>query len=344
MSENVIRKQSPVGAVRRLPLPRWTAGIVLLLIIATIAHVFGKLFPLVGGVIFALIAGIVIRNLIGIRHVIFEDGVSFTVKRMLKVAIILLGATLSFGKILSIGGQSVLIILAVVVGGIGFTIIIGKLLKVDKILSLLIGVGASICGATAITALKGTINAREAQTAYAISTIFLFNLIATFLYPVIGHMLNMNPLQFGIWAGTAIHDTSSVVAVGYLYGNEAGDIATTVKLVRTLFLLPIIVIIPMLFMKNNDHAGKASIKKVFPWFIIGFILMSIANSIGFIPTEAQHFLTSSAKYIILMVMAGVGLQVDFKKMKKLGLKPFIIGLFASVLVSVISLALIYVLL
>ncbi|MDF0728458.1 YeiH family protein [Cytobacillus sp. S13-E01] len=344
MSENIIGKQQLLTIFRKrpLPLPSWSSGIILLLLIATVSHFFGKLYPLFGGVIFALVIGIIIRNTFGL-HIIFEDGISFTVQRMLKVAIILLGATLSFGQILQIGGQSFLTILAVVFGGIFFTILIGKLLKVDQLLSILIGVGTSICGATAITALKGTINAREAQTAYAISTIFLFNLIATFLYPVIGHFLNLNPLQFGIWAGTAIHDTSSVVAVGYLYGNEAGDIATTVKLVRTLFLLPIIILVPLLLVKNDNQAGKVSFKKVFPWFIVGFILMSLFNSVGFISEDVQSSLVSIAKYIILMVMAGVGLQVNLKKMMNIGIKPFAIGLFASVLVSIISLSLIFLL-
>ncbi|MCA1031236.1 putative sulfate exporter family transporter [Bacillus timonensis] len=343
MRDNMIQKMnsSMIDKIYRT-IPGWTLGFLFLVLIAYVAKILGLYFPVIGGVIFALLIGGMIRNTMGIHHS-FEVGVSFVVKRILKLAIILLGASLSFGQIIQIGNQSIIIILAVVVGGIGFTIVLGKLLKVDSLLSLMIGVGASICGATAITALKGTIQAKETQTAYAISTIFFFNIIATVTYPFLGHLLNLTALQFGIWAGTSVHDTSSVVAVGYLFGQEAGDIATTVKLVRTLFLLPILLIIPLLFLKKEGISKRETIIKAFPWFIVGFVAMSIVNSFGFISVPVQTVLIDIAKYFILMVMAGVGLQVDIRQLFKLGYKPLLIGLIASVIVSGISLLLIFLL-
>ncbi|WP_078381327.1 YeiH family protein [Sutcliffiella halmapala] len=313
----------------------WLMGTLLILVIAIVAKYFGNLFPAIGGVIFALLIGIIIRNSMPLSER-FQPGIQFVVKNILKLAIVLLGATLSIRSILEIGSQSIFIILLVVIGGILVTIIVGRLLKIDKMLSLLIGIGTSICGATAISVVKGVVHAKESVTAYAISTIFFFNILATILYPWIGQWLHLNTIQLGIWIGTTIHDTSSVVAVGYLVGEEVGEIATTVKLVRTLFILPLVFVISFLLVnKSNDK--NASLKGAFPVFIIGFLLMSVFYSVGVISEELSTILGTLAKFLIVMVMAGVGLQVEWKKMRNLGLKPFIAGFIASLFVTLISL-------
>lgn len=315
-------------------LPAWLPGTIFVFLIALAGKAFGNLFPAIGGVIFALLLGIILRNSFKLNER-FLPGIQFVVQKMLKVAIVLLGATLSIGSILDIGSQSILVILLVVTGGILVTLLAGKILKIDKMLSLLIGVGTSICGATAISVVKGVIQSKETVTAYAISTIFFFNLLATLLYPWIGQWLDLTVLQFGIWIGTSIHDTSSVVAVGYLVGEDVGEVATTVKLVRTLFILPLVLAISFIIVNKSDES--TSIKGAFPLFIIGFLVMSTLYSVGVVSQGVSAWLGSVAKFLIIMVMAGVGLLVEWKKFRALGLKPFIAGFIASVFVATLSL-------
>ncbi|NLP50146.1 putative sulfate exporter family transporter [Bacillus sp. RO1] len=309
-------------------------GILLILVISIMAKLLGEFFPSIGGVLFALLMGIIIRNSFQLNEK-YNIGISLVVKKWLKVAIVLLGATLSFGSILDIGAQSILVIIIVVSGGIAITLLVGKLMKIDKMLALLIGVGTSICGATAISVVKGVVQAKEAIVAYAISTIFFFNILATFLYPVLGQWLQLSIIQMGIWAGTSIHDTSSVVAVGYLLGDEVGEVATTVKLVRTLFILPLVLAISFIMIRKND--STQSLKGAFPVFIFGFLFMSGMYSTGIITEAISGYMGEIAKFLIVMVMAGVGLQVRWKNIRSLGLKPFVAGFIASVFVGVTSL-------
>ncbi|TYS71003.1 putative sulfate exporter family transporter [Sutcliffiella horikoshii] len=309
-------------------------GILLILVISLMAKLLGGFFPSIGGVLFALLIGIIIRNSVELNEK-YNIGISTVVKKWLKVAIVLLGATLSFNSILDIGAQSILVIILVVSGGIAVTLLVGKLMKIDKMLALLIGVGTSICGATAISVFKGVVQAKEAIVAYAISTIFFFNILATFLYPVLGQWLQLSIIQMGIWAGTSIHDTSSVVAVGYLLGDEVGEVATTVKLVRTLFILPLVLAISFIMVRRNDNTQ--SLKGAFPVFILGFLFMSGLYSTGLITEAVSRYVGSIAKFLIIMVMAGVGLQVRWKNIRSLGLKPFVVGFIASVFVGVTSL-------
>jgi uncharacterized integral membrane protein (TIGR00698 family) len=315
----------------------WIPGILLISIITVFAKLLGNLFPAIGAVIFALLIGILLRNSHKLNEK-YTPGIELVIKKWLKAAIVLLGATLSIGSILEIGSQSIIIILFVVIGGISITLLVGKLLKIDKMLSLLIGVGTSICGATAISVLKGVIHAKESVVAYAISTIFFFNILATFLYPWLGQWLHLSTLQLGIWAGTSIHDTSSVVAVGYLLGDDVGEVATTVKLVRTLFILPLVLAISFIMVRKNE--GSSSFKGAFPLFVVGFIGMSGLYSTGIISETVSSYFGWTAKLLIVMVMAGIGLEVDWKKVCNLGMKPFAAGLAASVFVGVVSLVLV----
>lgn len=312
-------------------------GVLLILAISILSKILGGFFPAIGGVIFALLIGIVIRNSLNIDER-YNEGIDVVVKIWLKAAIILLGATLSFRSILDIGAHSILVILFVVAGGILITLLVGKLLKIDHTLALLIGAGTSICGATAISVIKGVLHARESIVAYAISTIFFFNILATFLYPVLGQWLQLSALQLGIWAGVSIHDTSSVVAVGYLLGDDVGEVATTVKLVRTLFILPLVLAIAFIAVRKTE--GTTSLKGAFPLFVLGFLLMSGAYSTGLISENISGYLGTTAKFLIVMVMAGVGLQVQWKNIRSLGMKPFVAGLAASLFVGVFSLLLI----
>lgn len=322
-------------------------GVLFLIGIAIVSKYLGASFINIGPIIFALIIGVFIRNFIGIQQILLH-GIQFTLKRILKLAIILLGTSLSLSTAASIGNQSLVVITIVVLIGTLATYIIGKILHINNDLRILISVGCSICGASAITTAKTIINAKDAQTAYAISLIFFFNLLSMLLFPIIGDALQLTDIQFGIWAGLAIHDMSSAVALGYAYGDIAGEYSTIVKLIRVLFLLPIVVVLSVWVFRNNIKAHKdvedrSFIKRLyatFPWFIIGFLIMSLVNTYGFIPTNYEHTILSSAKFMIVMVMAAVGLQVEWKSLKTLGWQPLVVGFFASFFISMFSLLII----
>jgi uncharacterized integral membrane protein (TIGR00698 family) len=319
-------------------LPKEAAGLLTILFISVVAKGLGSWFPLVGSLLFAILIGILLKNTFALPAS-WTPGIQFTLKRLLKVAIVFLGTGLSLFEILNIGKSALWIIFISVAIGISVTYIVGKCLGIHPRISLLIGIGTSICGATAISAVKGIIGAEENETAYALSTIVFFNLIAFISYPVIGHLLGLTQTSFGIWSGTAVHDTSTAVAVGYMYGEHAGGIATTVKLARTLFLIPIIFLLPFIF-KNEIPSEGSSYKQAFPWFILLFLGVSVLHTFGVIPGFLEETLKSFSKFMIIMVMASVGLQVSLKDLSKLGLKPLLTGLIASVSCAVISLLLI----
>jgi uncharacterized integral membrane protein (TIGR00698 family) len=318
-------------------LPTEALGIFIIVLISLLSKGLGTLFPLIGSLLFAIVIGVILQNTTRLPSS-FDPGIQFTLKTLLKVAIVFLGVGLSLYDILHIGQRALWVIFFSVSIGITVTYFIGKWLRIDKRLSLLIGIGTSICGATAISAVKGIIGAKENETAYALSTIVFFNLIAFITYPIIGYLLHMSELSFGIWAGTAVHDTSSAIAVGYAYGDEAGEVATTVKLARTLLLIPVMFCLPFILRKRSE--GEPPYNKVFPWFVFLFLGVSLLHTFGLIPLTIETYLEISSKFMIIMVMAAVGLQVRIKDITQLGFKPLLTGLIASITCAVISLFLI----
>jgi uncharacterized integral membrane protein (TIGR00698 family) len=319
-------------------LPKEVWGMIIIVLISLLSKSLGSLFPLIGGLLFAIMIGAILQNTTKLPEA-FNPGINFTLKVLLKVAIVFLGVGLSLYDILDIGQKALWIIFFSVSIGITMTYFVGKWLRIDKRLTLLIGIGTSICGATAISAVKGIVGAKEDETAYALSTIVFFNLIAFVTYPIIGHLLHISELSFGIWAGTAVHDTSSAVAVGYAFGNEAGEVATTVKLARTLFLIPVMFILPFI-LRRKTRTVDTNYKKAFPWFVFLFLSVSVLHTFGLIPVFIESYLTSTSKFMIIMVMAAVGLQVRVKDIIQLGYKPLLTGFIASITCAVISLLLI----
>lgn len=319
-------------------------GILLVLLIAFASNSVGQDIPLIGATVFAIIFGVLIRNFIGVP-IQFNPGIQYSLKTLLKLSIILLGSSLNLLQVFTIGSKSIWVIIAVVVLGILLTAYIGRKLDLSGNIPSLIGIGTAICGATAIATVSPIMKAKEEETAFAITTIFVFNIIAVLTYPILGALFGMSDEVFGIWAGTSIHDTSSVVAAGYVFSDEAGGIATVVKLTRTLFLVPLAILIGIYISikvnRKNEKKDKVKFSKIFPWFLLGFLGMSILNTIGFFNESLIEQITNLSKFMILMAMASVGLGADFNKIRKIGLKPIYLGLIASILVGTISISIIY---
>ena len=218
---------------------KFLSGITLSVIIAAVAVFIENLLPihLIGGAVIAMFIGMIVNHFIG-KNSFFASGIKFTSKKILKFAIILLGLSLNINTILHVGKMSLVVMIFTLATCFGGGYFIGKALGLNWKLSNLISAGTGICGGSAIAAIAPTIDADDSDVAYAMSATFLFDMAMIVLFPIMGRAIGMSAEAFGIWAGTAVNDTSSVVATGYAFSEAAGDFATMVKLTRTLSIIP----------------------------------------------------------------------------------------------------------
>lgn len=316
-------------------------GILFALMIALVSSILGFYIPIIGGPVFGIVLGIVISNIFG-KPKGTETGLKFTSKNILQYAIIALGGGLSFTQVYKTGLSSLYVMLFTIATAFLSAYILGRLMKIPHKLTSLIGMGTAICGGSAIAAISPIIDAEDQDIAYSISTIFLFNVIAVLIFPPIGHLLGLSDNAFGLWAGTAINDTSSVVAAGYSYANAAGAYATIVKLTRTTMIIPISLIFAFAeFIKrrkiNDGTQVTYSFKKIFPWFIIWFLVASLLNTTGLITGGSAKICTEAGKFMIVLALSAIGLNSDFKKMMKTGFKPILMGMITWFAVAGVSL-------
>ena len=325
-------------------------GFVLCLIIAVPAWFLGKKFPIIGGPVIAILAGMIITLFIKDKSA-FEPGIKFTSKKILQYAVILLGFGLNLNVILETGKQSLPIILATISTSLIIAFVLHKVMHIPGRISTLIGVGSSICGGSAIAATAPGIDADDEEVAQAISVIFFFNVLAAILFPQFGSLIGFSTTSgeaFGIFAGTAVNDTSSVTAAASTWdsmwnlGTETLDKAVTVKLTRTLAIIPITLVLAFIrTKKNKDQDGtKVDFKKIFPFFILYFILASVITTVAVnCGVDASFFtpLKDLSKFFIILAMAAIGLNTDIVKLVKTGGKPIIMGLCCWVGITCVSL-------
>ena len=326
------------------------SGITVSVIIAAVSVFIENLLPihLIGGAVIAMFIGMMVNHFIG-KNSFFASGIKFTSKKILKFAIILLGLSLNINTILHVGKMSLVVMIFTLATCFGGGYFIGKALGLNWKLSNLISAGTGICGGSAIAAIAPTIEAEDSDVAYAMSATFLFDMAMIVLFPIMGRAIGMSAEAFGVWAGTAVNDTSSVVATGYAFSEAAGDFATMVKLTRTLSIIPTVLTFALIQMNikrkeakiagdnNSDIKAKFSITKIFPWFILGFLAMSIVASIFTIPAQVVTATKSTSKFLMVCALAAIGLNTSFKDMKKSGIKPMIHGFIISALVVIVAL-------
>jgi len=313
-------------------------GILTAAIIALPAWILGKSFPIVGSPVLGILFGMILA--FWKRPVIFDDGIKYTSKKLLQYSIILIGFDMNLFNVFKAGRQTLILMCFTLIATFLTAFITGKLLKVDGKTATLIGVGTSICGGSAIAATAPVIHADDEDVAHSISTIFLFNVIAAFLFPFLGHVLGMSDQSFGMWAGTAVNDTSSVVAAGYTFSNAAGNLAVIVKLTRTLMIVPVTLILAIYTSRKTagGNSGKSyNIVKIFPWFVLGFLAASVINTFVPMPQGIGSFLAQAGKFLIVMAMASIGLNTNIVKLVKSGGKPILLGFICWVVLSLTSL-------
>ena len=329
---------------------KYFPGIILSALIALLAMWLESLLPihLIGSAVIAMFIGMILNNFLKSTD-FFSSGIKFTSKKLLKFAIILLGLSLNITTVLEVGRMSLTVMIFTLLTCFGGGYFIGRALKLNWKLSNLISAGTGICGGSAIAAISSVIDADDDDVAYAMSATFLFDMAMIVLFPIMGRALGMTDEAFGIWAGTAVNDTSSVVATGYAFSEAAGDFATMVKLTRTLSIIPTVVAFAFIQLRlkkkemqrinGNTEELKAnfSIKKIFPWFIIGFVAMSVVASIFTIPAEIVSGTKNVSKFLMVSALAAIGLNTSFSSFKKSGIRPMIHGFIISALVVVVAL-------
>lgn len=312
----------------------YAPGFALALIIALLAKGIEALLPfdVIGASVIAMFIGMLIN---GYRKPgkTTAPGVKFTAKKILKFAIILLGASLNVTTILNVGRMSLTVMLFTLLTCFGGGYFIGRALGLDWKLSNLISAGTGICGGSAIAAVAPVIDADENQTSLSLATIFILNAVALFVFPVIGHWLGMGQTQFGTWAAIAIHDTSSVVGAGAAYGEEALKVATTVKLTRALWIIPLSLVSALIFRQK----GK---KIQIPWFIFWFVVAMLVNTYCNLPTQLTHGISVAARCGLSATLFLIGGGLSIEVIRKVGLKPLVLGIILWAVISVASLAVI----
>ena len=323
----------------------------------------------VSAIMVAIVIGLVVRNTLGLPE-IFKPGVDFCVKKVLRFGIILMGIRLSILELVKIGTAGLPIVLVCITAGLALTVYISRLANLSRRLGILIAVGTGICGASAIVATAPGIDASDEETAYAITTITVFGIIAMLLYPYLAYlMFSGNQIMAGLLLGTSIHETAQVTGAGLIYDSQflpprptAADVAIVVKLVRNALMA---IVIPVMILVHNRQLAQAessngkrtSVAKLFPMFILGFILLAALRSLGDAGVEADGIafgvwtegmwisvhqaVAQWAGALLAIAMAGVGLGVSYEGMKELGIRPFFVGLFAASLVGVVGTILVF---
>jgi uncharacterized integral membrane protein (TIGR00698 family) len=317
----------------------------------------------VSEILVAILLGLYVGNTFRLGKEI-QAGAKFALQRLLRLGIILLGLRLSLQDVAATGVTALVLVTVCITIALGMAYVAGHLFKVPPRLAALIGVGTAICGNTAIVATAPVIEADEQEMGFAVATITLFGMLAVVVYPLIGQLTGLSDYAFGLWAGTAVNDTSQVVAVGAIYSEAALNIATIVKLTRNTLMAPIIVLIGILYGRSSQDkssnktksSSRLNLGKIVPGFVFGFLLMAMVRTLGIafgiLPQNvaqpgdlelAANLLRSVdelSKFLILMALAGVGLNTNLDSLRRLGLKPLLVGTSVAVLLAVLSLTLI----
>jgi uncharacterized integral membrane protein (TIGR00698 family) len=319
-------------------------GVLLAGAIAAASYLLSLVIPdaILGKTLIALLLGMVLGPLFS-RHAAFDAGVNWTSKRILRTGIILSGIALSFSQVLHAGKYALLLLIFTFATAFGVGFICRKVFKINWKLASLLSVSTAICGGTAVATVGPTIRAKSRDIAYAISATFLFDLLTVIIFPWIGRLLGLSDTGYGLWIGTSVNDTSSVVAAGYAFSDPAGALATIVKLTRTLFIVPIVLVFSWIYTKKETpeqgaESEKVRLNKVFPWFILGFLIVVGVRSTGVLPEGVVSAVSNVSKFCMAMALGSIGLKTSLKEVAGVGIKPMIAGVVIDTAVVIVALA------
>lgn len=303
--------------------------------LAVVAYNIGERIPWMGGAACGIAMGVAIASIMTIPAVL-KPGLTKTGKYILQLAIILLGAGMNLDAAWRTGVETLAIMLVTISAVYVVAWFVGRLLGVRGNARDLVATGTAICGGSAIAAVAPVVQAKDEEISYAISVIFLFNLAAVFIFPFLGDYFHLSPAIFGAWAGTAVNDTSSVMAAAYAFSNESVETAALVKMTRTTMIVPIALIFSIIVSRRaakmeqgggdgDKTAGKFSFTKTFPWFVLGFLAMSLWSTWGGMPVAWSSASKFAGKFLIVVALSAIGLNTDIRKLLSAGIKPIILG-------------------
>lgn len=316
-------------------------GLLLAVAVAIAARlVSGALPSVISEILVAVLFGIVVANVVPLPAAV-SPGLRFSVQRVLRLGIVLLGARLSLDAVLAIGVSTLGLVLAAMALAFTVALLAGRAFGVPPRLRLLIGVGTAVCGNSAIVATAPVIRAEEREVSFAVATITLFGTLAVFIFPLAGHWLGLPDAVYGVWAGIAVNDTSQVVAAGSAYSEEARDIATVVKLVRNALMAPLIVGIAWYWQRQQAATDETAVRRgiagAVPTFVLAFLAFAALRTFGVIDATEAARLDDVAKGLILVALAGVGLNTRLGQMRTMGLTPFAVGLATASTLALVTL-------
>ncbi|QIB35197.1 YeiH family protein [Ancylobacter pratisalsi] len=318
----------------------------LLLTGAIAAAAFGlRQLPMVGllsPMILAIVIGIAFHNLVG-TPARAKAGVTFSLRRILRFAIILLGLQLTATQVAEVGATGIAVIALTLVATFVFTTSLGRLMGIEAKLAELIAAGTSICGASAVIATNTVTRASDEDVAYAVACVTVFGSVAMFLYPLLPGVLGLDAHAYGLWTGASVHEIAQVVAAAYQQGQSAGEFGTIAKLSRVMMLAPVVISLGLIATRrasrNGGHgAGRA--RPPMPWFVLGFIALVGINSVVVIPPELKGAIVVATTFMLSMALAAMGLETDIAKLRAKGIRPFLLGLAAFVFIASFSLMLV----
>lgn len=317
-------------------------GLLFCLIIAIPSWFLGRALPVIGGPVFAILIGMVLTLIIKRKDTV-QPGIAYTSKKILQAAVVFLGFGMNLTEILAKGRQSLPIIISTISTSLIIAFILYKAMKLQPNNAILVGGGSSICGGSAIAATAPVINANDEEVAQSISVIFLFNVIAALIFPALGGILHLSNEGFGLFAGTAINDTSSVTAAAAawdgIHASHTLEAAAIVKMTRTLAIIPITLFLALYRgrKEKKTEGSSFSLKKTFPYFVLFFVLASVITTVFQLPPAVTAPLKELSKFLIIMAMAAIGLNTNIVDLVKTGGKPIFTGFCCWVGIALVSL-------
>lgn len=330
--------QAPSQSILSLrPLKHLLPGLALTAFIAGVALSLNQLpvLSIFSPMILSIIIGIVFHNVIGTTRRT-KAGISFSLRRILRFAIIMLGLQLTLTQVVDVGPAGIGIIIVTLVATFVFTSWFGRLIGVEAKLTQLIAAGTSICGASAVIATNTVTQAHDEDVAYAVACVTVFGSIAMFVYPLLPGILHLDAQGYGLWAGASIHEIAQVVAAAYQDSQSSGEFGTIAKLSRVMMLAPVVITLGLLaaarLKKSHGHRA-ASAKPPMPWFVLGFVALMLVNSVITIPPGAKSVIVTATSFLLSMALAAMGLETSIRKLWHKGMRPFLLGLVASLFIA-----------
>ncbi|TWF54836.1 YeiH family protein [Neorhizobium alkalisoli] len=283
--------------------------------------------------ILSIVIGMLIRNIASVPAT-FEPGVEFSVKRLLRFGIVLLGLQVTVAQLLTLGGAGILMVALTLASTFIAIRLMGRVLGIDRALTDLIAAGTSVCGASAVIAANTVVRGKQEHVAYAIACVTLFGTLSMLAYPLLAAPLSLDPRAYGLWTGATIHEVGQVVAAAFQGGDLAGQFGTISKLARVVMLAPLIMILAVSLRSGADTAGGKRLSAPMPWFVIAFVAMMLVNSAVTIPAGISHGLANVTNFLLSMALAAMGLRTDIGKLKAEGWRPLALGAFGWLFIAI----------